>query len=74
MRSTILVVIRDLEVGGTEHHLVRVLPALAREGLTPFVYTLTHGLSLAPRLQAAGVEVIPPPAGARPRHAPPTDP
>jgi glycosyltransferase involved in cell wall biosynthesis len=61
MRSTILVVIRDLEVGGTEHHLVRVLPALAREGLTPFVYTLTHGLSLAPRLQAAGVEVIPPP-------------
>jgi glycosyltransferase involved in cell wall biosynthesis len=61
MPPTILVVIGDLDVGGTEHHLVRVLPALAREGLTLVVYTLTHGLSLAPRLREGGVEVIPPP-------------
>ena len=59
---TILVVIGNLDVGGTENHLAGVLPALVREGLTPFVYTLTHGLTLAPRLRAAGVEVIPPPA------------
>ena len=59
MPLTILVVTRDLDVGGTEHHLLRVLPALAREGLRPLVYTLTDRVSLAPRFQAAGVEVIP---------------
>jgi Glycosyltransferase Family 4 len=59
---TILVVIGDLDLGGTENHLLRVLPALARDGLTPVVYTLTHRASLAPRLRAAGVEVILPPA------------
>jgi glycosyltransferase involved in cell wall biosynthesis len=61
MGLTILVVIGELEVGGAERHLVRVLPALARAGLRPTVYTLTHQVSLAPRLSAAGVEVIPPP-------------
>jgi glycosyltransferase involved in cell wall biosynthesis len=59
---TILVVIGELEVGGAEQHLVRLLPALARAGLKPTLYTLTHRVSLAPRLRAAGVEVIPPPA------------
>src|SRR5262245_7659766 len=62
MPPTILVVIGDLDLGGTENHLLRVLPALARDGLTPVVYTLTHRASLAPRLRAAGVEVILPPA------------
>jgi glycosyltransferase involved in cell wall biosynthesis len=62
MSPTILVVIGDLDLGGTENHLLRVLPALVRDGLTPVVYTLTHRASLAPRLRAAGVEVIPPPA------------
>jgi glycosyltransferase involved in cell wall biosynthesis len=61
MRPTILVVIGDLDIGGTEHHLVRVLPALAHAGLTPAVYTLTHRVTLAPRLRAAGVEVVAPP-------------
>jgi glycosyltransferase involved in cell wall biosynthesis len=61
VRPTILVVIGDLEVGGTEHHLVGVLPALAREGFRLLVCTLTHGLGLAPRLRAGGVEVVPPP-------------
>jgi glycosyltransferase involved in cell wall biosynthesis len=60
MPLTILVVTGDLDVGGTEHHLLRVLPALAREGLSPFVYTLTDRVSLAPRFRAAGVEVITP--------------
>lgn len=59
MPLTILVVTRDLDVGGTEHHLLRVFPALAREGLRPLVYTLTDRVSLAPRFHAAGVEVIP---------------
>jgi glycosyltransferase involved in cell wall biosynthesis len=67
MHPTILVVIGDLDVGGTEHHLLRVLPALARQGFRPLVYTLTERLSLAPRFRAAGVEVIAPTmASARP--------
>src|SRR5262245_48374051 len=70
MPLTILVVIGDLDLGGTENHLLRVLPALARDGLTPVVYTLTHRASLAPRLRATGVEVILPPA-ARLRSLPP---
>ena len=41
MHPTILVVIGDLDVGGTEHHLLRVLPALARQGFGPLVYTPT---------------------------------
>jgi len=61
---TVLVVIRDLEVGGTEQHLVRVLPPLARAGIVPTVYTLTHQVTLAPRLRAAGIEVILPPGRA----------
>ena len=66
MPPTILVVIGDLDVGGTEHHLLRVLPALAREGFGPLVYTLTDRLSLAPRFRAAGVEVIAPPTASAP--------
>jgi glycosyltransferase involved in cell wall biosynthesis len=62
MGPSVLVVIRGLEVGGTEQHLVHVLPALARAGLVPAVYTLTHRASLAPRLRAGGVEVLAPPA------------
>jgi glycosyltransferase involved in cell wall biosynthesis len=61
MPTTILAVTHDLDVGGTEHHLVRVLPALAEAGLRPFVYSLTSRLALAPRLRDAGVEVISPP-------------
>jgi glycosyltransferase involved in cell wall biosynthesis len=70
MPPTILVVIGDLDLGGTEIHLLRVLPALARNGLTPLVYTLTHRASLAPRLREAGVEVILPPAVAGLRSLP----
>ena len=70
MRPTILVVIGDLDVGGTEHHLLRVLPALARQGFSPLVYTLTERLSLAPRFRAAGVEVIAPTTASAPRALP----
>ena len=70
MRPTILVVIGDLDVGGTEHHLLRVLPALARHGFGPLVYTLTERLSLAPRFRAAGVEVIAPTRASAPPSLP----
>ena len=50
MRPTILVVIGDLDVGGTEHHLLRVLPALARQGFSPLVYTLTDASQPRPAL------------------------
>jgi glycosyltransferase involved in cell wall biosynthesis len=67
MHPTILVVIGDLDVGGTEHHLLRVLPALVRQGFGPLVYTLTNRLTLAPRFRAAGVEVIAPTTAIAPR-------
>ena len=70
MHPTILVVIGDLDVGGTEHHLLRVLPALARQGFSPLVYTLTERLSLAPRFRAAGVEVIAPTMASAPPAVP----
>ena len=61
MKNTLLLVVGDLDVGGTERHLVQVLPKLSRERYRAVVYTLTHKGALAPRLDAAGIPVIAPP-------------
>ena len=61
MGQSILFVIGDLAVGGTENHLVRILPGLARTGFRPVVYTLTHGSELASRIRHDGIELITPP-------------
>ena len=61
MKKTVLVVIGDVDVGGTEHHLVRVLSRLSRQRCRPLVYTLSHKGSLAPELKAAGIRVVAPP-------------
>jgi glycosyltransferase involved in cell wall biosynthesis len=71
MSLAVLVVVHDLDVGGTERHLARVLPALARAGLRLAVYTLTDRAALAPPLRAAGIEVIPPPLAQGLRRLPP---
>jgi glycosyltransferase involved in cell wall biosynthesis len=59
----VCVVIGSLEVGGTERHLLQVLPALVRAGLSCMVYTLTHAGPLADAMREGGVEVVPPPFG-----------
>lgn len=57
----VCVVIGSLEVGGTERHLLQVLPALVRRGLRCMVTTLTHAGPLAEPMRDGGVEVIAPP-------------
>jgi len=58
LKRTVLFVIGDLDVGGAERHLAQILPELAKQGFQPMVYALTHKGRLAPRLEAAGVEVV----------------
>lgn len=57
----VMIVVGSLDLGGAEGHLLRVLPALRRWGVEPKVYTLTHRGLLAPKMEAAGVEVVEPP-------------
>jgi glycosyltransferase involved in cell wall biosynthesis len=69
MRKTLLYVIGDLDVGGAESHLARLLPRIDRRRFRILVYTLTHKGELAPRLIDAGIEVIGPPWGERLRNS-----
>ena len=59
---SVLFVIGDLDVGGTERHLSELAAALARQGVHTVVYTLTHEGRLAPALERAGVQILAPPA------------
>lgn len=60
MKRTLLIVVGDLDVGGTAQHLTQVLPRLNRDGFQVLVYALTHKGVLAPKLEAAGVPVLEP--------------
>jgi glycosyltransferase involved in cell wall biosynthesis len=59
----ILIVIGQLDVGGTERHLLQVLPRLNRTPLEFRVATLRRGGALAEPLRRAGVPVSEPPPG-----------
>ena len=61
MTHRLLFVIGALDRGGTERHLVQLLPRLPRDRFRPMVYTLRHKGVLAPVLEAAGIPVIAPP-------------
>lgn len=61
MTHRLLFVIGALDRGGTERHLVQLLPRLTRDRFRPMVYTLRHKGVLAPVLEAAGIPVIAPP-------------
>ena len=58
MKRNLLIVIGDLDVGGTAQHLARVLPHLNRDAFHITVYTLTHKGALAPILEQAEIPVI----------------
>lgn len=60
-QATVLFVIGSLDIGGTERHLVQVLPHLMAKGFQPIVCALTHRGSLADALESSGVELIAPP-------------
>ncbi len=61
MTHTLLFVTGDLDLGGTERHLVQVLPRLSRARYRVLVYTLSHKGALAPELEDAGIPVTEPP-------------
>lgn len=56
----ILVICPHLHVGGTERHLLQVLPLLDRTRFSPRLFTMRKGGSLEPKFRAAGVPVISP--------------
>lgn len=60
MRIAVLAVVGSLEVGGTERHLVQVLPRLDTARFQAFVFCLTHRGALAGEIEAAGVPVLAP--------------
>lgn len=55
--SQVVVVIRKLDIGGTEHHLLRVLPRISKAGIPVSVYVLRSGGTLEADLKRAGVSV-----------------
>ncbi|MFZ5761963.1 MAG: glycosyltransferase [Thermodesulfobacteriota bacterium] len=57
-------------MGGTERHLLQVLPRLRHEGLRPVVYTLTHRGELANAMEQAGIPVMTFPGSVRLRSLP----
>ena len=64
MTCNLLVVVGDLELGGTERHVVQVLSRLARKRYRVLVYALSHKGKLAPELEAVGISVLEPPYSA----------
>jgi glycosyltransferase involved in cell wall biosynthesis len=56
----IVVAAPPMRTGGTEQHLLHVLPALARRGFNIRVVLLEKGGALEPRLRAEPIEVIAP--------------
>jgi glycosyltransferase involved in cell wall biosynthesis len=63
----VLIVTQRLDLGGTEKHLVRILPRLRAEGIDASLFVLSRGGQLEPQLAAAGVPLAGPPASARGR-------
>jgi glycosyltransferase involved in cell wall biosynthesis len=53
----VLVVISRLDIGGTERHLTRVLPALKRRGIDIILYVMERGGPLEAELIGSGVRV-----------------
>ena len=54
---TVTVVTSRLDIGGTERHLTRVLPALQRRGINIALYVMERGGPLEAELSAQGVRV-----------------
>lgn len=71
MTTTVRYVIGSLDVGGAERHLSQILPALAEQGLRLSVYTISYKGALAPKLEAAGIEIVAPPFAEAFRRVPP---
>ena len=54
----LLVVTESLGTGGTESHLIRLLPLLAQRGLDVAVFCMTERGSRASELERAGIQIF----------------
>ena len=54
----LLVVTESLGTGGTESHLIRLLPLLSLRGVEITVFCMTERGSRAPELERGGVKVV----------------
>jgi glycosyltransferase involved in cell wall biosynthesis len=68
--TEITIVIRSLERGGTETHLLRTLPVVAAKGLNIEVFCFERPGELAQKMKKAGVKVVTPPLSGWLRHVP----
>lgn len=57
-KQAILVVVGQLEIGGTERHLLHVLPALADRGFNIKLFVLSRGGRLEKEFVDRGIEVL----------------
>ena len=57
-KPVLLYVIGGLDVGGSERHLIQILPRIAEKGFTPLVYILTHRGDLCAELEMQGIPVL----------------
>lgn len=60
-KTRILVVIGNLDMGGAERHLLRVMPEINKTEFEVLIYTTNSRGVLANKVEAAGVSVISPP-------------
>ena len=59
-KISVLIVVGQLEIGGTEHHLLKIVSRLDPSRFQISVYTLRRGGRLEPRFEEAGIEVLGP--------------
>ncbi|MDA0822767.1 MAG: glycosyltransferase [Proteobacteria bacterium] len=59
-RRRVLIVIGQLEVGGTERHLLNTIPQVLCDSLEIYIYSMRSGGKLEPELVAAGLRVLSP--------------
>jgi glycosyltransferase involved in cell wall biosynthesis len=59
-RRSVLIVIGQLEVGGTERHLLNTLPQVVCDSLEIHIYSMRSGGKLEPEFVAAGLPVFSP--------------
>ncbi|NIY75460.1 glycosyltransferase [Thalassospira sp. HF15] len=68
--TKISIVIRSLERGGTETHLLRTLPAIAEAGFDIEVFCFERPGELAEKMREENIKVVTPPISGWPKHIP----
>ena len=56
--NKILYVINNLDIGGTEKHIVTLLPELTKKGIVPILFCIEGKGKLAEKLQASNIDIL----------------